>query len=84
MAVILRGRTSITIAHRLTTVMDCDMICYIADGKVQERGTHKQLIDPEFLKANGYRGRYYEMAASQFDLPPLRLESEASPAAAPA
>ena len=76
MAVILRGRTSITIAHRLTTIIDSDMICFIADGKVQEKGSHKQLIDPEYIKANGYKGRYYRMASSQFDLPPLQLGDE--------
>jgi ATP-binding cassette subfamily B protein len=73
MGAILRGRTSFTIAHRLTTVIDSDMICFIADGKVQEKGTHAQLIDPEYLRANGYAGRYYRMATTQFDLPPLKL-----------
>ena len=47
------------------------MICFIDDGQVQERGTHPQLIDPEFLRANGYKGLYYRLAMTQFDLPPL-------------
>ncbi len=76
MVTILRGRTSITIAHRLTTVMDSDMICFIAEGKVREKGTHKELIDPDYLQANGYKGRYYRMAATQFALPPLELDGE--------
>ena len=71
---ILAGRTSFSIAHRLSTVMDSDLICFIKDGQVQERGTHKQLIDRNYLKAMGYKGLYYMMAQSQFDLPPLKLD----------
>ncbi|QQP93677.1 peptidase domain-containing ABC transporter (plasmid) [Skermanella sp. TT6] len=71
---VLVNRTSITIAHRLTTVMDSDRICFIKDGKVQEQGTHAQLTDPEFLKENGYAGLYYQLARTQFDLPALDLK----------
>ncbi len=70
---VMHNRTSISIAHRLTTIMDADVIYYVADGKVQERGAHKQLIDPEYLTANGYKGLYYHLARTQFDLPPLSL-----------
>ena len=73
MSSILAGRTSISIAHRLSTVMDSDLICYISNGKVQERGTHKQLIDKNYLLKMGYRGMYYKMAQTQFDLPALDL-----------
>ena len=71
---VLAGKTSITIAHRLTTIIDCDMICYINQGKVQEKGTHQQLTDPAYLKANGYAGKYYELAQPQFNLPRLILD----------
>jgi subfamily B ATP-binding cassette protein HlyB/CyaB len=70
---VLVNRTSITIAHRLTTVMDSDRICFIRDGKVQEQGTHQQLTDREFLKENNYTGMYYQLARTQFDLPALDL-----------
>ena len=70
----MQERTSLVIAHRLSTVMDSDLICFIKDGQVQERGTHKQLIDRNYLKAMGYKGLYYMMAQSQFDLPPLKLD----------
>ncbi len=76
MQTILRGRTSITIAHRLTTIVDSDMICYIYNGKVAEKGTHEQLIDPTYLKANRYTGLYYQLAQAPFNLPPLDLEQE--------
>jgi ATP-binding cassette subfamily B protein len=41
----LQGRTSIVIAHRLSTVMDADQILVIRDGAVAERGRHEELID---------------------------------------
>lgn len=70
---VLPGRTSVSIAHRLTTIMNSDRICFIRDGKVQEMGTHHQLIDPDYIRENGYKGLYYALAKSQFDLPELVL-----------
>lgn len=42
---LMEGRTTIVIAHRLSTVMDADMIYVIEDGEVSEKGTHLQLLD---------------------------------------
>ena len=39
------GRTTLVIAHRLSTVMDADQIMVLARGEIVERGTHRELID---------------------------------------
>lgn len=46
------GRTSICIAHRLSTVADADEILVLENGNVTERGTHAQLVgNPRSLYA---------------------------------
>ena len=41
----LTDRTSIVIAHRLSTVVDADLILVLADGRIAERGTHDELLE---------------------------------------
>jgi ATP-binding cassette subfamily B protein len=41
----IRGRTSIIIAHRISTVRACDSIIVLDNGRITEQGTHKELID---------------------------------------
>ncbi|KAL3285372.1 hypothetical protein HHI36_019479 [Cryptolaemus montrouzieri] len=43
------GRTCITIAHRLTTIQDADLICVINKGKLAEIGTHQELMQNKGL-----------------------------------
>jgi ATP-binding cassette, subfamily B, bacterial len=57
LAEILRDRTSLVIAHRLSTVVDADVIVVIEDGRIVERGTHHELL------AHG--GLYTELARTQ-------------------
>jgi ATP-binding cassette, subfamily B, bacterial len=54
----LSGRTSIVIAHRLSTVRAAYVILVVEDGRIVERGTHEQLL------ARG--GRYAELYETQF------------------
>ena len=54
----LSGRTSIVIAHRLSTVRAADMILVVEDGRIVERGTHQELL--------GRGGRYAGLHHTQF------------------
>ncbi len=56
---ILHGRTSFIIAHRLSTIRKADIILVVKEGKIIERGTHKEL-----LKKKGY---YYDLYTKQFE-----------------
>lgn len=53
---ILKGRTSFLIAHRLSTIKMADLILVVRDGKIVERGAHREL-----LKQNGYYRQLYSM-----------------------
>ena len=55
---VIRGRTSIVIAHRLSTVRNADIILVVNDGKIIERGRHEEL-----MAAKGY---YYRLYTRQF------------------
>ncbi|CAB5240069.1 unannotated protein [freshwater metagenome] len=50
----LKGRTSIVIAHRLSTVMEADQILVVEKGKIVERGTHEELVQLGGLYAELY------------------------------
>ncbi|MBM3590340.1 MAG: ATP-binding cassette domain-containing protein, partial [Alphaproteobacteria bacterium] len=51
---LMKGRTSLIIAHRLSTIIHCDKIIVIANGRVVEEGSHKQLIEKNGAYANLY------------------------------
>ncbi|GAA1930081.1 ABC transporter ATP-binding protein [Streptomyces sodiiphilus] len=57
----LAGRTSVVIAHRLSTVRAADLILVIEDGRVVERGTHDELL--------AAAGRYEQLYRTQFAEP---------------
>ncbi len=44
---LMKNRTSIVIAHRLSTVVNADFICVVDKGKIVEKGTHKELISKQ-------------------------------------
>ncbi|CAF1689621.1 unnamed protein product, partial [Adineta ricciae] len=50
-------RTSIIVAHRLSTIRSCDFICVLEKGHIVEIGTHKELMQQ--------CGNYYQMFTTQ-------------------
>ncbi len=55
---LLSGRTSFVIAHRLSTVVNADLICVIDKGEIVERGTHQELL--------ARQGHYYQLYTMQW------------------
>jgi subfamily B ATP-binding cassette protein MsbA len=53
----MKGRTTFVIAHRLSTIRQATQILVIEDGRIQEKGTHEELIDK--------KGRYFELYTYQ-------------------
>jgi subfamily B ATP-binding cassette protein MsbA len=52
-----QGRTTIVIAHRLSTVRDADMVVVMHDGRSVERGSHAELLDQDGLYARLVRSQ---------------------------
>lgn len=60
-AVMMKGRTSFIVAHRLSTIREADVILVMKDGAIIEQGSHEEL-----LSQNGFYAQLYQ---SQFALP---------------
>ncbi len=56
-AALLKNRTSFIVAHRLSTIQNCDRIMYIEAGRIAESGSHEELLEK--------KGLYYELYMSQ-------------------
>ena len=57
---LLKDRTAIIIAHRLTTIRDADMIVVVEKGEIVEQGTHDELVENH--------GMYYTLVRNQLEL----------------
>ncbi len=62
----MKGRTSVIIAHRLSTVKNADQIVVLGEGGILEKGTHSELLE---LKNN-----YYSLVKNQLELEKLGVE----------
>ncbi len=72
---LLKDRTSLVVAHRLSTIVSSDVIYALRDGRIVEHGTHKELL------AKG--GYYHELYMSQFAHGVATIEESESEAPAP-
>ena len=57
---VMRERTSIVVAHRISTVKDADEILVLDEGRIAERGTHRELLELGRLYASMYRRQLLE------------------------
>lgn len=65
---LLRGRTSIVIAHRLSTVMSADEILVLKQGKIVERGTHRELLAKNGVYSELYETQFRQALGEQWQL----------------
>jgi ATP-binding cassette subfamily B protein len=63
LATALRGRTSLVIAHRLSTVRDADLILVVDEGRIVEFGRHEELLARGGVYAELYRTQFERQAA---------------------
>ena len=56
---LMEGRTTIMVAHRLSTIQHADNIILLAQGEIQEQGSHQQLLQQ--------KGKYYQLYSLQYE-----------------
>ncbi len=68
LSTLMKGRTVLMIAHRLSTVKDADMICVLDKGAIVEKGTHDELVARNGLYSRLYKTQFERNSAEDSDL----------------
>ena len=55
-----KGRTTLVVAHRLSTIKNADLIAVVSDGEIKEQGTHDQLIEKDGIYAMLHKQQFRE------------------------
>ena len=56
----MQGRTSVLIAHRISTIKNADKIIVMEEGKIVEQGTHNELLNQGGVYAEMYQNQLLE------------------------
>jgi len=68
-----KNRTSFVIAHRISTVQDCDVIMVVSEGAIVEKGTHAQLLQSNGVYSKLYHGVCNPRGKAQAGRPPTEV-----------
>ena len=72
----MEGRTTIAVAHRLSTIQQADLILVLDKGEIVEQGTHEELLERHGLYAKLYSQQFARQAQREVLIGPLRLDGE--------
>jgi len=73
---LMEGRTTIAVAHRLSTIQQADLILVLDKGEIVEQGTHEELLERHGLYAKLYSQQFARQAQREVLIGPLRLDGE--------
>lgn len=62
---LMEGRTSFVVAHRLSTIVNADLIVVLKDGEIAETGNHMELLEKNGIYANLYRIQFNKEAGAE-------------------
>jgi len=77
---VMRNRTSIVVAHRLSTIQRADQIIVLHHGEIREQGTHQELLAQHGLYWKLYKLQYADGARQELPALPSEEEADAQPA----
>jgi ATP-binding cassette subfamily B protein len=64
LAELMQGRTSVVVAHRLSTILHADQILVLHHGEIRQRGTHRELLARDGLYQRLYRLQFGQSGAA--------------------